>query len=388
MTLWWARKDQLDRDQIRLIEQLPLRESHLVLGPPGSGKTNVLLRRAQFVRTQSMPNVLVLTFTRPLTEFLRTGCTNSRGSEIFPRACVSTVESWSRELYRKHDVPLPEAAGDLADWKRSLAKGALGFSAQGRLPPYDALFVDEAQDLLEEEVALLQTWSPVLFFVGDDRQKIYNHTSGLSAIRAINPSVSEHSLSFHYRIAPEICQMADRIMKIQGGANLASTQHYSGPTPGRVEAHGPLSDTDQMDLAIGRLRDQIRVYGDFIRAGDRIGVVVPRRRQRELVLDQLEADPELNGKAQIIRARASGDGSHSTEFDVSKPICILTVAGCKGLEFRCVHWLFCDDLSWRHRSEHYYTVVTRSKTSLDLYFEKDLPQDLARSLPPPEGDIW
>jgi hypothetical protein len=59
-TLWWTKKEQLDKHQVALIEQLPLRETFLVLGPPGSGKTNVLLRRAQFVRGQNMPNVLVL----------------------------------------------------------------------------------------------------------------------------------------------------------------------------------------------------------------------------------------------------------------------------------------------------------------------------------------
>ncbi len=71
--LWWTKKEQLDKDQIALIEKLPLRECFLILGPPGSGKTNVLLRRAQFVRGQNMPNVLVLTFTRPLAEFVKTG---------------------------------------------------------------------------------------------------------------------------------------------------------------------------------------------------------------------------------------------------------------------------------------------------------------------------
>ena len=71
MSLWWVQKDQLDADQMALIEQLPLRDSVLILGPPGCGKTNVLLRRAQFVRGQNMPNVLVLTFTRSLTEFVR-----------------------------------------------------------------------------------------------------------------------------------------------------------------------------------------------------------------------------------------------------------------------------------------------------------------------------
>jgi superfamily I DNA and RNA helicase len=388
MTLWWARKDQLDRHQVALIESLALRRSHLVLGPPGSGKTNVLLRRAQFVRTQGMPNILVLTFTRPLTEFLKTGCVNAQGREIFPRSCVSTLESWIRDLYRKHDAPLPAEVQDLAAWKRSLATGAMSFADQARLPQYDALFIDEVQDLMAEEVQLLAEWTPVLFCVGDDRQKIYNNASGIEELRRYKPELSEHTLPFHYRVAPEICQMADRIMKAQGGSDLSSTQHYTGPTPGRVEANGPLIRQEQMSRAASKLRDQIRVYADFIKDGDRLGIVVPRTRDREAVFNYLQEDGALIGKSQIIRARSSGDRSHSTEFDGSIPICILTVAGCKGLEFRALHWLFCDDLNWHHNTEHYYTVVTRAKTSLDLYYETTLPQDLARSLPPKDQELW
>src|SRR5438270_603429 len=133
MSLWWARREQLDEHQIYLIENLPLRQNFLVLGAPGSGKTNVLLRRAQFVRGQEMPNSMVLTFTRPLTEFVRTGCQDTEGREIFPRSCVSTVESWMRRLYEHHETDLPEDAGDLIAWKRALVQGANGFLAQGRL---------------------------------------------------------------------------------------------------------------------------------------------------------------------------------------------------------------------------------------------------------------
>src|SRR5882672_8381175 len=127
MSLWWARREQLDKFQVKLIEELPLNESCLVLGPPGSGKTNVLLRRAQFVSLQDMPNILVLSYTRPLTEFIKTGCLDAQGREIFPRNCIMTIESWLRWLYAKHKQELPEERENLIERKKALAAGALSF---------------------------------------------------------------------------------------------------------------------------------------------------------------------------------------------------------------------------------------------------------------------
>ena len=388
MSLWWARKEQLDEYQIRLIENLPLRENHLILGPPGSGKTNILLRRAQFVRSQGMPNVLVVTFTRSLAEFVKTGCFDSQGREIFPESCVTTLESWIRWLYDEHDAARPDPTGNFVADKLALVRGALDFVKAGRIPKFDALFIDEAQDLMPEEAQLLSLWSPVLFFVGDDRQKIYNHTRGLAAVRQIVPTPAEETLPFHYRLAPELCEMADKIMIAQGGVGLAATCHYNGPKPGHIKREGPHNKIRQMQVMAGKLKGQIRAYGDFIQQGEFLAVIVARKDDRQTVLDFLEQDEALAEKSQIVRARnGEEDDPHDPSIDPDKPICILTVQGCKGLEFRAVHWIFCEELSHHHGVEHYYTVVTRAKTSLDLYFEV-FPQVLARAYTPPEDQLW
>ena len=42
---WWKSKDELDNDQKAFIRLAP-QGKHLLVGPPGSGKTNLLLLRA------------------------------------------------------------------------------------------------------------------------------------------------------------------------------------------------------------------------------------------------------------------------------------------------------------------------------------------------------
>lgn len=390
MSLWWAKREQLDKDQVKLIEDLPLVGGHLVVGPPGSGKTNVLLRRAQFVRMQGMPNVLVLTFTRALTEFVRTGCHTPDGREIFPPALISTFETWLRSLYRAHGLDLPNNGLPPDQRRAHIAAGAIPLAKTGTVPRYDALFVDEAQDLIAEEVEAIQAFSDNAFFVGDDRQRIYGGSSGLKSIRSLTPAPDEHVLPFHYRLVREICLMADRIQVPTGVASLASTEHYVGPKPGRISVNGPLARHDQIEAASARLRDQVRVYADMIKQGDRLGVIVPRKADRDLVYKAFEQDDELEGLSQIVRARdgSDDDRNFTTALDTERPILILTAQGSKGLEFRGVQWLFSDDLKGVYTPELYYTVVTRAKTSLDIYFDGTLPDQLAKSHASKDESMW
>ena len=389
MSLWWVSRDELDANQINLIERLSLQKSYLVLGPPGCGKTNVLLRRAQFVRGQNMPNVMVLTFTRPLAEFVKTGCIDARGRQIFPPSCISTIESWLRSLYGLHGVDLPERSGSLIEWKRRLAQGAMPFAGSKRAPMYDAFFVDEAQDLLEEEVALMAAWSGTQFFVGDDRQRIYRDADGLDPVRKLIPTEDERVLTYHYRLAPQICRMADRILVPDGGQKLESTCHYKGPTPASVNVESAAqTKIEQLDTVLERVRQQVRVYRDLLDRGDRIGIIVARTGDRDVVLEHLSKDPDLARMLQVVRAREPDERGYQPAFEPGRPVCILTVKGCKGLEFRAVHWPFADELDHYHQHEDYYTVVTRAKTSIDIYWTKFVPEALARAHAPEGVTPW
>lgn len=390
MSLWWAKREQLDLHQVELIENTPLSGNHLVIGPPGSGKTNVLLRRAQFVRTQNMPNILVLTFTRALTEFVRTGCYTPDGKNIFPEELVTTTESWVRSIYRNHGAGNPPDIENKKERRAAAAAGALSLLDVGQIPKYDAIFVDEAQDLVEAEAALIVAWANNIFLVGDDRQKIYEDSAGLAALKTLIQPLNEHALPFHYRLVREVCEMADRIQTTAGGSSLAATSHYQGPTPGRIKVEGPFTRDEQISQARDVLRDQVRVYADLIAQGDRLGVIVPRQTDRDALYQAFEDDEFLHGKSQIVRARdGSSNDTHTTAIDRERPILILTAQGAKGLEFRSVQWLFSDDLGKYATPEKCYTVVTRAKTSLDIYFTDRMPEQIAKSYSPPaSGGIW
>jgi DNA helicase IV len=337
---------------------------------------------------QGRPNVLVLTFTRALTEFLRTGCYTD-GNEIFPPELLKTYDSWQRNLHKEHKVGLPEDDGSLDGWRPRLAESTLTILKDSSTPTLDCIFVDEGQDLIAEEIELVRNSARNVFVVGDDRQRIYEAGAGLETLRAALPGHLEHALPFHYRLVREICEMADRIKVSSGQESLAATQHYNGPTPGRISVNGPLSRSAQLAAITENLRNQVRVYGDLINQGDRLGVIVPRKDDRVTALDHLSSQPGLEDKCQIVRARdGSRADTHQTALDPEKPILIMTAPGSKGLEFRAVQWIFCDELDRYYTDELYYTVVTRAKTSLDIYCTKKIPQPIARSYAPRGGDIW
>src|SRR5690349_13027729 len=94
---WWVKLGQLDDDQKRIIP-LALNEDHLVVGPPGSGKTNLLLLRANYVVRAGQPNILLLVFTRTLQEFLATGA----AQYAFAPSRIKTTRKWALQFLRQH----------------------------------------------------------------------------------------------------------------------------------------------------------------------------------------------------------------------------------------------------------------------------------------------
>jgi predicted NACHT family NTPase len=91
---WW--KDENDiKDEQKAIVNLAPSGKYLVLGPPGSGKTNLLLLRLKWLAASGKKNVLFLTLGRSLSEFIKTGV---GAKKIIDADQIKTVMRWSMDL--------------------------------------------------------------------------------------------------------------------------------------------------------------------------------------------------------------------------------------------------------------------------------------------------
>jgi superfamily I DNA/RNA helicase len=167
-------------------------------------------------------------------------------------------------------------------------------------------------------------------------------------------------LVHHYRTAPNIIEIADKIMSGKlGHTPMLPTQEYKGDiTP--VEVFGKIELSDQLKVAVARISKQVDIY-----PGQKIGIITPRNEELNQVWAALSTSPELLSKVTNPKNR---------DFDPSKPVWVSTMHSAKGLEFRCVHILAADMIKQfnEHSRRLAFTGVTRAKTSLSIYHHQDL----------------
>src|SRR5260370_22590513 len=165
---WWVKPEQLD-DRQKAVIDLPLGESHLILGPPGSGKTNLLLLRGAQLVLSGKPNVLILTFTRTLREFVATG------GQRYPFGVekIKTLNRWHFEFLREQGIP-PEKDKDFMKERQKRLAQIQQVVAQRQISgQYDAIILDEGQDYLPGEIDVFLQLGDAVFAAADSRQHIY-----------------------------------------------------------------------------------------------------------------------------------------------------------------------------------------------------------------------
>lgn len=370
---WWKDEDDLVPEQARLLD-IEQDTNLLIKGPPGSGKTNLLLLRANQLYLGEYPNLHIVVFGSLLKHFIQLG-----GNQYeFPGEKIVTQAKLFNDILRsegqgvdgddlEHDAARAERAERL---QKLVDEGRVGVQ-------FEALLLDEAQDYTPQEIRLMRSLTEVLVVAADSRQKIYEVQDCADAIKACTDEV--YPLTFHFRNGLAICRVADGIMK--SAPDYVPLQKHSNykerDYPSTFLPKGGLSIDEQVSAMAAQIKDQRFAYPD-----DLIGVLCPRNEE----LDALYSGLRNAGFADSITR------ANSKYFDPSKPIWLSTLTAAKGLEFRALHIAGLDYLYRMGgvQKRLIYTGITRAKTALTMYWHKSIPGYLESAIQgaaPPKAPV-
>jgi superfamily I DNA/RNA helicase len=366
---WWVSEADLDTDQASAVQGIPEDASFLIKGPAGSGKTNILLLRAKWLRLIDKSHQKLIVFTRTLRDFIREGCTEYG----IPREDVVTSVQFFHELLSEYQVS-SESTGNF-ETDRTLLGGKVQTLIESKKIEgiYDALLVDECQDYTDTELLIFKKLAVRLILVADSRQSIYRTTQTENLLEKLTDG-NVVNLKYHYRSGLKICRVADAILRDSANfAPVCSDSLYDEKAkPSSVELVLCPTLESQFKAILERIPSQLDAY-----PGELIGVLFPKREQVAGFIDELTR-------------RTLGEELTRVRVD--------TMHGGKGLEFRAVHLGGCEALYRMGATQKrlIYTSILRGQTSVALYFSGNIPGYLesaaARNDPPKSkpliGDLF
>ena len=337
---------ELSKEQDR-INDLPLSGRHLVVGPPGTGKTVMALYRAVMLNKRRR-KVKLLMYSRLLMQY-----TQNAADELLLDGTIDTFTRWFYMFYWKNyrERP-PETEPYRYDFNAALPR-------INSSPPKDDvvsdLIVDEGQDLPKEFYLLTPLISTNVIVFADENQRITDWCSTIDEIRAYGAFGEAHALTRNYRNTREI-------------ADLAAT-FYTGLRSGI-----PDPPERRGEVPVVRGFTDLAAWAEFLLTHEAnnpdrtIGVFVPTLRlQRRIV--HLLGDRPVNP----VQMYEGGKGAKGTPVTFDNPgIIVVNYKSAKGLEFDTVFLPelqeVAEDLDSPDIRMKFYVLVSRARENLHLSY--------------------
>lgn len=186
------------------IVQLPVNQHRVVTGPPGSGKTQVMLHRAKYLAEylENTQRYQVFLYTKVLRSYIQSGLLDLN----LPIDKVTTLDAW---CYQKHQLSIGgiPLAGGKPDFSR-IRTNVLEHLNDTYIQRYKFVVVDEGQDLSTTSYEILDKIADHVTVFTDDLQQIYDDGATSSGIyNALGIPYSSRSLLNAYRNSPAVAKL-------------------------------------------------------------------------------------------------------------------------------------------------------------------------------------
>lgn len=270
---WLLPDFELTPDQQRMVRLSP-DQNRLITGPPGSGKSQILVHRARFLmdRFQIGPQSFrVFLFTRVLRDYIQSGLDDVG----LPPQSVTTFDGFCSQFHKDHiSKKLPTAGKSGTDFAEVRSR-VLDFVEQNSKfhNLYRFILVDEGQDLTEEAHAILYYLGEHVTVFADEQQKVFEEGADLQSVRQIYSIQGEgHSLLGAFRNSPEVAQLASYFIKDQ-----TSRQKYLNMTSTGVKVR----ELPLYFVAADHEQEMQRLAGVIMQRqalNERVVVILPQNR--------------------------------------------------------------------------------------------------------------
>lgn len=210
MKTWLRSFSELSPEQKKIV-QMPPWESGLVSGPPGSGKTQVLVHRAAYlIKTHKASPDLIKLFV--LTDVLEKMVKSEMKKSGLPENVVALFDNWCRSFFVRHvseDLPRIYVNGRI-DFEKTRF-GVLEILQRNKdlQKCIEYALVDDGQDLTPEAFEILNLAAEHTIVVTDGQQKIHEEGASDSFVSdTLNLRKKGSLLSSDFRSSFSVAQLA------------------------------------------------------------------------------------------------------------------------------------------------------------------------------------